>query len=169
MNSSVSNSETNPFLLLDERIQRWIWSRGWTQLRAVQERAIPALLAGHHDVILAAATSAGKTEAAFFPMLTRLLHSEDERRINSGFVLSISPLKALINDQEQRLQDICAPLDLPVLGWHGDVPASRKQRFLSNPSGVLIITPESLEALFVTRGTAITALAGLVRHIVMDK
>jgi ATP-dependent Lhr-like helicase len=135
----------------------------------VQERAIPALLAGDRDIILAAATSAGKTEAAFFPILTRLLQSENEGRADGGLVLSISPLKALINDQAQRLQDICRSLDLPVLGWHGDIPASRKQRFLGNPSGVLIITPESLEALFVTRGTAIPALAKRIQYIVIDE
>ena len=116
----------DPFLLLDEGIQRWIWSREWKSLRAVQVRAIPALLPRDHDVILAAATSAGKTEAAFFPILTNLLQSKPDE----GMVLSISPLKALINDQEGRLKDICEDLDIPVLGWHGDVSASRKQSFL---------------------------------------
>jgi ATP-dependent Lhr-like helicase len=165
MSLPASNSETSSFYLLDERIQRWIWSHGWTSLRAVQEFAIPALLPAQEDVILAAATSAGKTEAAFFPILTRLLQLGTE----PGFVLSISPLKALINDQTQRLSDLCDLLDLPVLGWHGDVPASRKQKFLKAMSGVLIITPESLEALFVNKGTTIPALARAVRYIVVDE
>ncbi len=165
MSSQRSNSETASFGLLDERIQHWIWSQGWTSLRAVQERAIPPLLSGTTDVILAAATSAGKTEAAFLPLLTRLVKSEG----NSGYILSISPLKALINDQIQRLQPLCELLDLPVLGWHGDIPATRKQRFLKIMSGVLIITPESLEALFVRNGTVIPALAKTTQSIVIDE
>lgn len=165
MNLQASNSDTSSFYLLDERIQRWIWSHGWTSLRAVQELAIPLLLSGRDDVILAAATSAGKTEAAFFPILTKLSQAD----IASGFVLSISPLKALINDQTQRLSELCESLGLPVLGWHGDVTASRKQKFLKAMSGVLIITPESLEALFVNKGTMIPVLAGLVRYIVVDE
>ena len=160
-----SNSETASFGLLDERIQRWVWSQGWTSLRAVQEYAIPPLLSGTTDVILAAATSAGKTEAAFFPLLTRLLKSG----VASGYILSISPLKALINDQTQRLTQLCELLDLPVLGWHGDVSASRKQKFLKEMSGVLIITPESLEALFVNKGTTIPALARAAQCVVIDE
>lgn len=109
-------------------------------------------------MILAAATSAGKTEAAFFPILTKLLQPET----NGGVVLSISPLKALINDQAQRLSDLCGPLDVPVFGWHGDVPASQKQRFLKHLSGVLIITPESLEAFMVNKGTTVPALAASI-------
>jgi ATP-dependent Lhr-like helicase len=165
MSSPHSNSETASFGLLDGRIQRWIWSQGWTSLREVQERAIPLLLSGSTDVILAAATSAGKTEAAFFPLLTRLLKCESE----PGFILSISPLKALINDQTQRLRGLCELLDLPVLGWHGDVSISQKQKFLKTMSGVLIITPESLEALFVTKGTVIPAVAKAVQSVVIDE
>lgn len=165
MNSLPSTSETNSFLLLDDRIQRWIWEQGWTTLRAVQEYAIPALIKGDRDVILSAATSAGKTEAAFFPILTRLLQSGPK----AGFILSISPLKALINDQALRLSYLCESLDLPVMGWHGDASATRKQRFLKDMAGVLIITPESLEALFVNKGTTIPAFAQAVRSVVIDE
>ena len=152
-------------MLLDERIQQWIWTQGWTTLRAVQEHAIPALITGDDDVILAAATSAGKTEAAFFPILTRLLQGTPQ----SGFVLSVSPLKALINDQTQRLGALCKLLDLPVLGWHGDIGVTKKSRFLKEMSGVLIITPESLESLFVNKGTLIPAFAQAVRCVVIDE
>lgn len=165
MSSPPSDSETASFGLLDERIQRWIWSQGWTSLRTVQEHAIPLLLSGTTDVILAAATSAGKTEAAFLPLLTRLLKSD----ASSRYILSISPLKALINDQTQRLTPLCELLDLPVLGWHGDVSAARKQKFLKEMSGVLIITPESLESLFVNKGTMIPAFARAAQCVVIDE
>jgi ATP-dependent Lhr-like helicase len=165
MSSPPSNSETASFGLLDERIQRWIWSQGWTSLRTVQEHAIPLLLSGTTDVILAAATSAGKTEAAFLPLLTRLLKSD----ASSRYILSISPLKALINDQTQRLTPLCELLDLPVQGWHGDVSAARKQKFLKEMSGILIITPESLEALFVNKGTTIPAFAKAAQCVVIDE
>ena len=142
-------------------------------MRSIQQQAIAPLLTGQSDVILAAATSSGKTEAAFLPLLTRLLQDggENSRRDASqaGFILSISPLKALINDQTQRLQALCESLDLPVLGWHGDVPAGKKLSFLQRLRGVLIITPESLEALFVNKGTTIPALAAAIRAIVVDE
>jgi ATP-dependent Lhr-like helicase len=72
-NSQVSNStEPASFNLLDQRIQQWIWRAGWTELRDAQDRAIPLILNGSDDVIIAASTAAGKTEAAFFPILTKL-------------------------------------------------------------------------------------------------
>ncbi len=160
-----SNSDTQSFEQLDRRIQHWIWREGWTSLREAQERAIPALIHADRDVIVAAATAAGKTEAAFFPILTHLLRQEPEM----GSVLYISPLKALINDQWERLHALCETLDIPVVGWHGDVATTQKQRFLKTPRGVLLITPESLEALFVTRGTAMPGLMAGLRYIVIDE
>jgi ATP-dependent Lhr-like helicase len=167
-NLPASVSEESAFLRLDPRIQQWVWLQGWTSLRSIQQQAIAPLLAGEQDVILAAATSAGKTEAAFFPLLTRLLERK-ERDSKTGFILSISPLKALINDQTERLSALCESLDLPVLGWHGDVTAGKKLRFLERLSGVLIITPESLESLFVNKGTFIPALAAAIQSIVVDE
>lgn len=88
MNSPASNSaDSRSFGLLDERIQRWIWNEGWTELRDAQERAVPALLGADRDVIIAAATAAGKTEAAFLPILSNLLRDP----VCSGSVLYISP------------------------------------------------------------------------------
>lgn len=164
-NSQTSSSDSQGFSRLDERIQRWIWSEGWTTLRDAQEKAIPALIEADRDVIVAAATAAGKTEAAFFPILTNLLSHES----GLGTVLYISPLKALINDQWGRLNSLCESLEIPVIGWHGDVAANRKHKFLKHPQGILLITPESLEALFVMRGSSMAGLMGDLRYIVVDE
>lgn len=161
----ASSSESQGFEQLDERIRHWIWREGWTALRDAQERAIPALINADRDVIVAAATAAGKTEAAFFPILTHLLRMEPA----TGSVLYISPLKALINDQWGRLSGLCESLDIPVIGWHGDIAANRKQRFLKEPIGILLITPESLEALFVNRGSAMPGVTENLRYVVIDE
>ncbi|MBG7343834.1 DEAD/DEAH box helicase [Pseudomonas aeruginosa] len=165
MSLPPSSSESAGFALLEPRIQRWIWSEGWTSLRDAQERAIPALLGADQDVIIAAATAAGKTEAAFLPILTNLLQDIE----TPGAVLYISPLKALINDQWDRLARLCDELELPVIAWHGDISASRKHRFLKSPKGILLITPESLEALFVNRGTSLAGLFANLRYLVVDE
>lgn len=165
MSLPPSSSESAGFALLEPRIQRWIWSEGWTSLRDAQERAIPALLGADQDVIIAAATAAGKTEAAFLPILTNLLQDTEK----PGAVLYISPLKALINDQWDRLARLCDELELPVIAWHGDISASRKHRFLKSPEGILLITPESLEALFVNKGTSLAGLFANLRYLVVDE
>ena len=151
--------------LLDERIRRWVWQKGWTGLRDAQEAAIPVLLRADQDVVIAAATASGKTEAAFLPILSKLLNSGDEM----GVALYISPLKALINDQWGRLDQLCEELDIPVVPWHGDISASRKRSFMKRPQGVLLITPESLEAQFVLRGHELRRYFGELQYVVVDE
>lgn len=160
-----SHSDSTGFEQLESRIQRWIWAEGWTELRDAQERAVPVLVNADQDVIIAAATAAGKTEAAFLPILTHLLNHADP----PGAVLYVSPLKALINDQWDRLGRLCEQLEIPVVAWHGDISASRKHRFLKSPEGVLLITPESLEALFVNRGSSLAVVFQNLRYIVVDE
>ena len=87
MNLPPSHSESSGFDQLESRIQRWVWAEGWTSLRDAQEWAVPVLVDADQDVIIAAATAAGKTEAAFLPILTNLLNHDDP----SGSVLYISP------------------------------------------------------------------------------
>ena len=155
---------SSSFSLLDDRIQRFIWAEGWETLRDAQELAIPLILKANRDVIVAAATAAGKTEAAFFPALTHLLQTND-----AGLIVYISPIKALINDQFERLGSLCEQLDIPVWAWHGDISASTKNRFLSKRHGVLLITPESLEALLCNRGSSVKAVFERIAYFVIDE
>lgn len=103
MSSPASSSNSSSFERLHPEIQQWVWSQGWTSLRDAQEWAVPALVGADRDVIIAASTAAGKTEAAFLPILTNLLNDREP----AGAVLYISPLKALINDQWDRLSRLC--------------------------------------------------------------
>lgn len=152
------------FMQLDPRIQRYLWSEGWGALREVQELAIPPVLSGKEDVLIAASTASGKTEAAFLPALTRLLRQPD-----MGLIVYISPLKALINDQFGRLERLCETLEIPVWPWHGDVTATSKRRFLQHRCGVLLITPESLEAMLCDRGTSVAALFERTVFFIVDE
>lgn len=161
------NAQSTAFERLHLDVQRWIWQRGWRELRDAQEAAIPAVLAGDTDVIISAATASGKTEAAFLPICSNLaLAPTGEPGIRAVYV---SPLKALINDQYGRLDELCELLNIPVHRWHGDVAGSSKHRVLNAPSGILLITPESLEAMFVLRGTRLRALFGTLRYVVIDE
>ena len=160
----MAEAQSSAFHLLDERIQRFIWAEGWESLRDAQEAAIPLIVPGDKDVIVAAATAAGKTEAAFLPALTHLLQRE-----KPGLIVYISPLKALINDQFGRLDRLCEQLEIPVWPWHGDISPSSKTRFLAKRQGVLLITPESLEALLCNRGTAVSAVFGEAAFFVVDE
>ncbi len=160
----MSATASSSFHLLDERIQRFIWAEGWESLRDAQETAIPLIVKGDRDVIVAAATAAGKTEAAFLPALTHLVQAD-----TPGLAVYISPLKALINDQFGRLDRLCEQLEVPVWPWHGDISASSKSRFLSQRRGVLLITPESLEAMLCNRGTAIGSTFERLSYLVVDE
>ena len=167
MSSRPSSSEQSAgFDRLAEPVRRWIWQKGWNSLHDIQERAIPALLNGDRDVIISAATAGGKTEAAFLPLISLVLEHPGE----GGFdLVYVGPLRALINDQFERLEDLCDRAELPVHPWHGDVSHGVKARARKNPRGVLLITPESLEALFVLRGLEIPALFMGAQAIVIDE
>lgn len=152
------------------RIRQWIHRQGWRRLHEAQEHAAPVILGAEHDVIVAAATAAGKTEAAWFPICSTLLTDTEQRRDQAGVkALCIAPLKALINDQHGRLGELGESLGIPVHRWHGDVAASQKAALRRAPDGLLLTTPESLEALFVRSGTRVGALLGGLRYVVIDE
>ncbi len=146
-------------------IQDFIYRNNWQALRAIQVAAGDAVFNTDDNVLLSASTASGKTEAAFFPILT--LFCEDPPK--SVGAIYIGPLKALINDQFMRLNDLCSYAGIPVWHWHGDVAQSHKNKLLKNPSGILQITPESLEALLLHKHADVARLFGDLRFIVIDE
>lgn len=155
---------TDEYQLLDKRVQKWLFNQGWPDLREIQKRAIEPILSGDRDVLISASTAAGKTEAFFLPACSAIADEED------GFgILYISPLKALINDQYRRLESLSAILDMQVTPWHGDSLQSKKKKARNNPSGILLITPESLESLLVREPGWVKQSFISLKYIVIDE
>ena len=146
-------------------LQDYIYQHNWESLRAVQVAAGDVIFNTDDNLLLCASTASGKTEAAFFPILTQFYEDPPA----SVGAIYIGPLKALINDQFQRLNELCEEADIPVWHWHGDVSQSHKAKMLKHPSGILQITPESLEALLLRKHAAIPQLFHDLRFIVIDE
>ena len=146
-------------------VQEFMYRSGWTELRPAQLAAIGAVLDTDSNLLLTAGTASGKTEAAFMPVITLLLRDPPK----SVGVLYISPLKALINDQFERLNDMLADAKIPVCKWHGDASQGGKHALLSNPRGVLQITPESLENLLIHKQSASAEMFADLRFAIVDE
>lgn len=156
---------TNPFERLHPALQYHIVnSIGWAELRDVQEACVEPILAGE-DVVILARTAGGKTEAAFFPLLSRML-AEGWSGLS---ILYVSPLRALLNNQEARLIRYFELVGHRVGTWHGDVSAGNKNRLLKETPNCLLTTPESLEAILCSRRVEPQALFANVRAVVIDE
>lgn len=146
-------------------IREFIYSHSWDSLRGVQIAAAKTIFETDRNLLLTSSTASGKTEAAFFPILTELYYDKP----TSIGALYIAPLKSLINDQFLRIDALLAESGIKVTHWHGDVSASHKKKLLSKPEGILQITPESLEAMLINRSNDIPRLFGDLRYIVIDE
>ncbi len=147
------------------RLRQAITSRlGWGSLRPVQELAGEVLLEGHNAVILAP-TAGGKTEAAVFPLLAELMQREP-----SGVgLIYLAPLRALLNNQEDRLGTYTEMVGLRRFKWHGDVGAGARRRFVREPAELLMTTPESLEVMLLSSRVPHRRLFGDLRAVIVDE
>ena len=146
-------------------IREYIYSHSWESLRAVQIAAAKTIFETDNNLLLTSSTASGKTEAAFFPILS-LLHEDPPSSVG---VLYVAPLKSLINDQFERMEELLDMTGVKVTHWHGDVAASHKRKLLEKPEGILQITPESLEAMLINRPNDIPRLFGDLRFVVIDE
>jgi ATP-dependent Lhr-like helicase len=152
------------FELLSEPIRKFIRDKGWEQLRPIQNAAISKILGSNENFILASRTASGKTEAAFLPILSKVNFND------SGVqVLYISPLIALINDQFYRIEELSKNLDVTVTKWHGEANKTLKDRLIKQPTGIVLITPESLEAMFVNKPYNVKQLFSNLKYVVIDE
>ena len=153
------------FDLLHPALQHHIVnSLGWRELRPFQDAVIPRLLAGEHQIVLAP-TAGGKTEAAAFPVLSRML-TEDWRGLS---VIYVCPIKALLNNLETRLARYAGLLGRRAMLWHGDTSAGARRRIASDPPDILLTTPESLEVMLVSSRIDEERLFGNLQAFVIDE
>jgi ATP-dependent Lhr-like helicase len=168
--SSIERSPKDSFEALDERLRRWVYAQGWRELREVQTKCAGPL-GRRESTVVAAPTSSGKTEAVFLPLLDQLAQ-EDRRRslrgegeLGGARILYVSPLKALINDQGRRLDELAECVEIAVTRSHGDVSGSATR----DPVGVWLATPETLESLVTRRGGEVARLCANLSWIVIDE
>ncbi|MCL1828171.1 MAG: DEAD/DEAH box helicase [Oscillospiraceae bacterium] len=146
-------------------IQDFIYRNKWEELRGIQVAACEVIFDTDDNLLLSSGTASGKTEAAFLPVLTELYENPSK----SVGVMYISPLKALINDQFKRLELLLLDSNIPVCKWHGDASQTQKDNLVKNPSGLLQITPESLESLITNKRGACLQMFPDLRYVIIDE
>lgn len=137
---------------------------GFSELRPVQEQTIEQVVDGRNCVVLAP-TAGGKTEAAFFPLLS-MMDEEDWRPIS---VLYVSPIRALLNNQEARLARYTELIGRRAALWHGDTGQGARTRIVRQPPDLLLTTPESLEVMMMSRRVPARRLFAGLRAVVIDE
>jgi Lhr-like helicases len=155
----VSADELHPVVL-----HHIVNTLGWTRLRPLQEAAIGPVLAGD-DALLLAPTAGGKTEAAVFPLLSRMATANWQ----GTSVLYLCPIKALLNNLLPRLEGYAAWIGRRAALWHGDVTSARRKRILREQPDILLTTPESLEAMLVSVNVDHRRFFAGVRAVVVDE
>lgn len=150
--------------LLSEPIRHYVKDQRWETFTPIQNAAIIKIMATDSNYILASKTASGKTEAAFLPILSKVDFNQFGVQ-----VLYISPLIALINDQVERVENLCKYLDVNVTKWHGEANASLKKKLLESPNGIVLITPESLEALFQNKPNNVRRMFSSLKFVVIDE
>lgn len=158
----MSQSE---FFRLSSRLQHGVaHTLGWSSLRPVQEQTIEAVLAGQNCVVLAP-TAGGKTEAAFLPVLDLVYRDQ----LEPVCALYISPIRALLNNQEPRIQQLSGLVGATAFKWHGDVGQAARRGFLTEPHHVLMTTPESLEVMLISSRIDTASLFAGLRFVIIDE
>ena len=146
-------------------IQDYIYRHKWQELHEIQVAACDVIFNTDNNLLISTPTASGKTEAAFLPIITEIYNKPS----SSVGILYIAPLKALINDQFVRIEELLDEAYIPVTKWHGDASQTAKNRLLRKPQGVLQITPESLEAMLMKRKQSVIALFSDLRFIIVDE
>ncbi len=153
------------FYRLAPFIQDFIYQNKWEELRGIQVAACEAIFDSDDNLLLSSGTASGKTEAAFLPVLTDL----SEHPSQSVGIMYISPLKALINDQFKRLEQLLLDSNIVVCKWHGDASPTQKEKLMNHPEGIIQITPESLESLITNKRGACLKMFADLRYIIIDE
>ncbi len=137
----------------------------WKDLNDLQKETFPIINKGN-DCLIIAPTASGKTESALIPIYNNIL----EEQLPRTSTLYIAPLKALINDMYLRITYWNKHFGLTATKWHGDVKPAQKRNYISKPTDFLLITPESLEVIFINKTQSEKEkIFGNVKYIIIDE
>ncbi len=135
----------------------------WNELREVQEASLSAVSAGA-DILVLAPTAGGKTESAFLPVIDAILKNPTGKLS----AVYLSPLKALINDQTERVVGLANRAGLEVAVQHGDIKEADRWKFQTGEEpDILLTTPESLEVLL--GGKDAKHVFSTLRFVIIDE
>ena len=146
-------------------IKEYIHANRWYGFKDIQNDTFDAFYSTDDHILISAPTSSGKTEAAMFPVIESLYNNPPE----SVGALYIGPLKALIDDQFQRMGPILGESELRITGWHGEISRNSKQKLMDEPCGILQITPESLQNILSYQPEEVERLFGDLRFVIIDE
>ena len=137
-----------------------LFKKRFPEPTAIQHKAMPVLLQGK-NALLVAPTGSGKTEAALLPVL-EMLHGKP-----GISCLYITPLRALNRDMKKRMDWWCGQAGVTHGVRHGDTSVSERGRQRASPPQLLIVTPETLQALLV--GRVMRKHLANVKHVIVDE
>ena len=162
----MTGKNTSAIELLNDRLKGFLVNQlKWRSLNPIQNMAIPTIK-DQNDTLVIAPTASGKTEAVLIPIFDDIITNN----LEPLSVIYVSPLKALINDMSDRIENWCNYFNLGVTKWHGDVTPSKKHSFLKKPTDFLLITPESLEVIFMNKSLEEkTKIFQNVKYIIVDE
>ncbi|MEO1254976.1 MAG: DEAD/DEAH box helicase, partial [Bacteroidota bacterium] len=171
MNKKTNLEKNQNFLKLNQSVKNWILDRNWIDLNPIQNIVIPEIQhkKENRDIIVAAPTATGKTEAVFLPIASNYLDNYYDVKEGAGaLILYVCPLKALINQQSKRLSELFPTESFPIIPWHGETSKGKKS-FEKKPFGMVVITPESLESQLMKGSSRFRSLYENLRFVVIDE
>ena len=147
----ASTEPVNGFQVIED----WLLSKDQTAF-PFQEETWHAFSAGQSGIVNAP-TGFGKTFAVFLAVVIDWMnrHPDYKSRVDNGIqLLWISPLRALAADIARAMQAALDELEIPwsVSVRNGDTSTAERQKQKREMPEVLVITPESLQLIFASKG-----------------
>lgn len=151
------------FELLHPKLMKTLKKFGYHNPTQIQQKAIPIILKGI-NVLISAPTGSGKTEAALFPIFSKILQNNEVKSVK---VLYITPLRALNRDILKRMIAIASDLCISIAIRHGDTSKHERYMLSLKPPIILITTPETFQFLLV--GKRLRTFLKNVKWVVIDE
>ncbi len=156
-------------LNIPTRLKEYLQNRGIITLYKFQEDSFNAIENGE-NLVIAAPTGQGKTEAFILPIIRRLLLTVRESFENPGVrALLVYPTKALARDQYDKIKRMCATSNLTVSIFDGDVAQNTRERIYNSPPDIMLTNPDVLHYHLGWSESRLVPILRTVQFVVLDE